>query len=236
MKCSNCGYVSFDNLDKCKNCATDLKPIVKEDLFIEKDATKELQISGPPDFFRPAGMDETFESIKSDLKEIDRVSADGTAVVKSAALTNKDHHQKNAGFFGRLLAYTIDNIILCVISIIFFTCGYLLLESLSLNEANALTIIQSIIVPCIIANIIIEVFYFTYFHGVTGQTPGKSICGLKVVGKQGSPLGFKYAFLRYIGYIISRLTLYIGFLWIAFDLKKQGWHDKIAGSYVIKVS
>ncbi|PIP08224.1 MAG: hypothetical protein COX51_04865, partial [Syntrophobacteraceae bacterium CG23_combo_of_CG06-09_8_20_14_all_50_8] len=44
------------------------------------------------------------------------------------------------------------------------------------------------------------------------------------------------AFLRWIGYFISALPLYIGFLWVAFDGKKQGWHDKLAGTVVILVN
>jgi len=40
--------------------------------------------------------------------------------------------------------------------------------------------------------------------------------------------------VRYVGYFISSLFLCLGFLWIAFDARKQGWHDKIAGTVVIK--
>jgi uncharacterized RDD family membrane protein YckC len=46
---------------------------------------------------------------------------------------------------------------------------------------------------------------------------------------------FGLAFLRWVGYIISAVVLYLGFVWIAFDAKKQGWHDKIAGTVVIRV-
>jgi len=75
--------------------------------------------------------------------------------------------------------------------------------------------------------------YFTYFHGATGRTPGKMILGLKVIGEDGTPLTFGVAFLRSVGYLISSVVLNLGFLWVAFDKKKQGWHDKIAGTVVI---
>jgi len=39
-----------------------------------------------------------------------------------------------------------------------------------------------------------------------------------------------------VGYLISALIFYLGFIWIAFDRKKQGWHDKIAGTCVIKIN
>ena len=78
-------------------------------------------------------------------------------------------------------------------------------------------------------------FYFTYFHGAGGQTPGKMIFGLKVVQSTGEQMTFGIAFLRWVGYIISGTVFYLGFVWIAFDGRKRGWHDKIAGTVVIRV-
>lgn len=79
------------------------------------------------------------------------------------------------------------------------------------------------------------IFYFIYFHGTTGQTIGKRILGMKVVRTTGEPMGTGVAFLRWVGYIVSSLFFYLGFLWIALDSRKQGWHDKIAGTFVIRV-
>jgi hypothetical protein len=60
------------------------------------------------------------------------------------------------------------------------------------------------------------------------------IVGIKVVGKDGLPISSGKALLRYVGYIVSGAVLSIGFLWAAFDRKRQGWHDKMAGTYVIR--
>lgn len=65
-------------------------------------------------------------------------------------------------------------------------------------------------------------------------TPGKLLLGLKIVEINGQNLTWQKAILRYVGYYISALAIGLGFLWILFDEKKQGWHDKIAGTYVIK--
>jgi len=46
-------------------------------------------------------------------------------------------------------------------------------------------------------------------------------------------MSYGIAFLRWVSYFISALPLYIGFVWAAFDGKKQAWHDKIAGTVVI---
>jgi hypothetical protein len=59
------------------------------------------------------------------------------------------------------------------------------------------------------------------------------VLGITVVGTDGRPLSIGKAVLRYFGYIISAIPFSFGFLWIAFDKKRQGWHDKIAASYAI---
>jgi len=76
--------------------------------------------------------------------------------------------------------------------------------------------------------------YFIYGWARGGATLGKSVLGLKVVRADGSNLGWGKAILRYIGYIISGLALSLGFLWINIDKLRQGWHDKFAGSYVVR--
>ena len=66
-------------------------------------------------------------------------------------------------------------------------------------------------------------------------TPGKMLIDAKVVdAKTGGKLSVARCIARYIGYYISALPFGLGFLWVAFDSKKQGWHDKIAGTVVIR--
>jgi uncharacterized RDD family membrane protein YckC len=80
--------------------------------------------------------------------------------------------------------------------------------------------------------IVLSISYFTYFHGINGRTPGKMLLGLQVLSVDGTEVGFGIAFLRSVGYLVSAI-FYIGFIWAAFDRKKQGWHDKIAATVVI---
>ncbi|MEI6610458.1 MAG: RDD family protein, partial [Deltaproteobacteria bacterium] len=72
-------------------------------------------------------------------------------------------------------------------------------------------------------------------HGTTGRTPGKMLLGLQVYCADGTEVSFGIAFLRAVGYLVSSLllTIPLGFIWAAFDKKKQSWHDKIAGTVVI---
>ena len=59
------------------------------------------------------------------------------------------------------------------------------------------------------------------------------VLGIKVISADGTSVGWGKALLRYIGYIISAIVLFLGFIWIAFDSKRQGWHDKIASTLVV---
>jgi uncharacterized RDD family membrane protein YckC len=78
--------------------------------------------------------------------------------------------------------------------------------------------------------------YFTYFWSAAGkgQTLGSRALNIRVVKTDGSYLDYGGAFLRFIGFVISCVVFLIGVIWAAFDAHKQGWHDKIAGTYVVK--
>ena len=82
---------------------------------------------------------------------------------------------------------------------------------------------------------LIEIIYFTGFWVWRGQTPGKMVMGIKIIRTDSSPVNWPHALLRYLGYIVSTITLCIGFIWIAFDDHKQGLHDKIADTHVVKL-
>jgi uncharacterized RDD family membrane protein YckC len=83
---------------------------------------------------------------------------------------------------------------------------------------------------------IVLFLYFWLFTGLKGQTPGKMVVGIKVIDGDGNKPGFLSAALREIpGKIISTIIFFIGFLWIAWDNQKQGLHDKVANTYVVKV-
>ncbi|HPD56894.1 MAG TPA: RDD family protein [Smithellaceae bacterium] len=148
---------------------------------------------------------------------------------------------KFAGFWRRLIAYLIDNTIICLVFFVLFmiaVIGYFLgvsntEESQWLADLTDPTKISSAMIFIWVFLLALTIGYFTYFHGTTGRTPGKMILGLQVVGEDGKPLTFGIAFLRAVGYFISSIVLNLGFIWVAFDKRKQGWHDKIAGTVVI---
>jgi uncharacterized RDD family membrane protein YckC len=85
----------------------------------------------------------------------------------------------------------------------------------------------------LVVGLIFSILYYVGFWTKSGQTIAKSLLGIQVVGANGEPISWGKGLLRYIGYIISAMVASIGFLWLAFDRKRQGWHDKMAGTYVI---
>jgi uncharacterized RDD family membrane protein YckC len=78
-------------------------------------------------------------------------------------------------------------------------------------------------------------FNWVYVYTQNGQSFGKTFIGLRVVRIDGAAIDYKTAFLRHIlGYPLSIFFFGLGMLWILWDRKQQGWHDKIAKTVVIK--
>jgi uncharacterized RDD family membrane protein YckC len=76
---------------------------------------------------------------------------------------------------------------------------------------------------------------YLYFWQKLQATPGKWLMGYKIVDSKTlqAPSRKQYIY-RILGFIISALPLSLGFFWIAVSKKNQGWHDHLAGTYVIK--
>ncbi len=77
--------------------------------------------------------------------------------------------------------------------------------------------------------------YWVLFIGLRGQTPGKMVMGLHVV-RPGRPVpGVGTALAREtLGKLMSTLSLGLGYAWASWDPRKQTWHDKLAGTYVVR--
>lgn len=149
-----------------------------------------------------------------------------------------------AGFVTRLIAFFIDQLILVVTIFVANTAVLLVLsffdispESISsgMDAGNQFdTILGLILVGVAFAlNFLFYYGYFIFFWMLVGQTPGKMVMGVRVVSTNGRPLSFFQSVRRLIGYFISMVVLFMGFLWILVSDTRQGWHDKFASTYVI---
>jgi uncharacterized RDD family membrane protein YckC len=79
-------------------------------------------------------------------------------------------------------------------------------------------------------------FYYVYLHGTYGQTFGKMALRIRVLHEDGTPIGYRTSFLRWLGYLLCDVTLNLGYLWAAVDRRKQGLHDKLCRTIVVKDS
>lgn len=66
-------------------------------------------------------------------------------------------------------------------------------------------------------------------------TPGKMLLSVRIQdANTGAKLSVGQSVGRYLGYFVSTIPLGLGLIWVAFDKKKQGWHDKLAHTVVVK--
>lgn len=131
------------------------------------------------------------------------------------------------GFWPRLGAMFMDGIIIALISypillMVYGTAYFTKTELLS----GSLDFVISYIFP-----IVWTVGFWAYRQA----TPGKMVIGAKIISAKtgGKPSVGQYVG-RYFAYILSALPLGLGYFWAGWDAKKQTWHDKLAGTYVVR--
>jgi uncharacterized RDD family membrane protein YckC len=133
-----------------------------------------------------------------------------------------------------LIAWIIDGIILSVIAWLIMIVVGIVTGLVASTGSEGGTAISALV--GLIAILAFTLVWYPYWWSKSGQSPGKKLMHLKVVrAENGALLSFGGGFLRLIGYWVSGFVFYIGFLWILVDGKRQGWADKIAGTYVIEV-
>lgn len=132
-----------------------------------------------------------------------------------------------AGFWIRLVAYIVDSVAVWVIS--FVVSMVVGLGAPGSGDPAAASLASGLA-------FLLSVAYFVYFWSAAGggRTPGMRLFGLKVVRTDGSDLTVTQALIRVVGMFVASIPLGVGLLWVAFDKDKQGWHDKIASTYVVK--
>ncbi len=131
-----------------------------------------------------------------------------------------------AGFWIRFVATMIDCVLILFVTypILYFVYGKESLLSQQLFK-GPIDILVSYVLP-----LVITIYLWIKFKG----TPGKTMLGLNVVDiKTGEALTLKQSIIRQLGYAVMMIPLCLGFVFIAFDKRKQGWHDKMAGSAVV---
>lgn len=141
----------------------------------------------------------------------------------------KSTHLVYAGFWIRVLAALIDTLLIAAITapLLVAIYGWAYYGD---NHHNILAGPADFLISYVAPAVATVVFWIT-----KQATPGKMIVSARVVdAKTGLPPTTRQAIGRYLGYYVSLLGLGLGILWVAFDRRKQGWHDKLAGTVVVR--
>ncbi len=132
-----------------------------------------------------------------------------------------------AGFWIRTGAAIIDSILLLLIMGPILTAIYG--TDYWIGESSVQGV-WDVLFNYILPAIAVIVFWF-----YKSATPGKMATKLTIVdAKTGGKPSTQQFIVRYLGYYVSMLPLFIGIIWVGIDKRKQGWHDKLAGTVVIK--
>ncbi|MDC1527952.1 RDD family protein [Gammaproteobacteria bacterium] len=131
-----------------------------------------------------------------------------------------------AGFWIRVMAAVLDSLLLLMVMVPLLMVFY---------RPGVLFATESPGLAYDLINYVLPLIAVMVFWQYRSATPGKIMMGLVIVDAKtlGKP-SFGKLVLRYIGYYVSTIPLLLGLIWVGIDKRKQGWHDKIAGTLVLK--
>jgi uncharacterized RDD family membrane protein YckC len=133
------------------------------------------------------------------------------------------------GFWARVGAAIIDTILLLIVCIPLVTWYY---GSSYWLGAGGWFIVgpMDFVINWVLPAVVVILFWM-----YRQATPGKMAIGARIVDADtGEPPRTAQLVIRYLGYYVSMLPFMLGILWVGFDSRKQGWHDKIANTVVVR--
>ncbi|MDD2557370.1 MAG: RDD family protein [Desulfuromonadaceae bacterium] len=135
-----------------------------------------------------------------------------------------------AGFWVRVVAALLDSMISGLLQYsMVFALG-------TITRLSGTSSLPSVQILTMLFGTLAGVFYYVFFTGYSGQTPGKMLLRLKVVRLDGSKASYGQAFLREtIGKFISGIILGIGYFMVALRTDKRALHDLMADTRVIRI-
>jgi uncharacterized RDD family membrane protein YckC len=147
------------------------------------------------------------------------------------ATTTETARATYGGFWARFLAIVLDWIIIGIMS---SALGALVGAGTVVTTQTAGGV-QVNVAANAMATLVGLVYFVGFWSFRNGQTPGMIPFRMRVVkASDGTAPDWVVSLLRYAGLIISMAAIFIGVIWAAFDSRKQGWHDKIAGTLVLR--
>ncbi len=139
-----------------------------------------------------------------------------------------------AGFVTRMVAWIIDQGIVIATTSLITAVASLVSDALRINEFLGIQEWANALMAILVAVVTLTV-WLVYYLGLwmlTGQTVGKWIMGVRIVRTDGGRLRIGNCVRRLVGYLLSAI-LFLGYLWVLVDDRRQGFHDKLAGTFVV---
>ncbi|MGQ5525290.1 RDD family protein [Chitinimonas sp. PSY-7] len=133
---------------------------------------------------------------------------------------------KYIGFWLRVVASIIDSILTVMVTLplLIAVYGMVYLESTEIIHGP-----MEILISWVLPAVAVVLFWI-----IKQATPGKMVISACIVDAEtGGQASNGQLLIRYLGYFIAAIPLGLGLFWIAFDRRKQGWHDKLAGTVVV---
>ncbi|MBI4841125.1 MAG: RDD family protein [candidate division NC10 bacterium] len=252
MRCPACGFVSFDHLPTCKRCGRALPEAEKRRSAVAIQVVPAPSPPGSPGKAnREAGLEITAtvselgqegaasppEGRKPEVRAGDADAEDGLPIAPGGeAPGGIPASLPKAGFWVRGVAFLVD---LTTVAVMAVAGSFLVWGAVEIGGAFSTTSEFALGWLQTTATTVLTVFimlgYFILLVGWRGQTAGKMLLGLKIIRVTGTEVGYARAFVRWVGQIIGFLTFGLGFLMVAFSRRKQGLHDKLAGTSVVRL-
>ena len=257
MKCPKCGFLSSNDLERCKRCGADwageraqietqidarirerakreAEALAAEFAAVEEKETKSEtgsladEAAESPAEETGAGSKPTGQAFSLD-EEFDRLYES----LRARELGGGP--PRWGGFFRRITAFSIDLIVLSVLSRLLF---YLMSTGFQVGlSAHGPTVtvdhFLSLIHIFILAWVGLVAGYFVMLPAMSGMTVGKWVMGLRIVAADLAPISYPQAMLRWLGYALSA-PLALGFVWIVVNKEKRAWHDFLSRTWVVR--
>jgi len=137
---------------------------------------------------------------------------------------------RTAGFVTRMFAYVVDVVVLAGIVALGGWIAVLIdtvFQQMGLDLNIDIATIYVFLIPWIFG------LYFVVFWSLTGRTIGKWFMGLKVIRLDGNPPTIGRSVIRFVGYGVSAIVFWLGYLWVLVDSDRQAWHDHMAKTWVV---
>lgn len=142
---------------------------------------------------------------------------------------NREQTLEYAGFWIRVVASFIDSVLIALVTLPLLLWIYGV-EYFDPEQTGFVASTADFLISWVLPTIAVIVFWI-----YKSATPGKMLVSARIVdARTGERASTGQLIGRYFGYFVSGIPFLLGLIWVAFDRRKQGWHDKLAGTVVVR--